>query len=240
MRPETDRCRWIGKARWIAAPLVLGAAILGSLLWCGSAAGLTLYRIELTDGSVIFAESQPTQNGATLSFQSSPQGTLVALRRSEVARIIQIESLNKAPLDLGGTSLKRAVVGVPSIPSRRPSVEGASSPGDSARSRSYGAGDYRPGSRVAFPAARDDLLPGNYNPYPAGPGGQTAPPPMLAEDIGVPKAGTLREPPQVILLQDPPAATNVQVPAPPIIYAEKPHVDEEAKTKKAPKNDVPD
>jgi hypothetical protein len=243
MTLQPDRPSRTGKARWLLVPVALAAAVLGSLLWCGSAAGLTLYRIELTNGGVIFAESQPTPNGAVLSFLSSPQGTLVGLRRSEVARIIQMENLNRAPLDLGGASLKRAVVGVPvgvpSVPSRRLSVEETSSPSGSVRSRGYGAGDYTPGNRVAFPVSRDDLLPGNYSPYPAGRGGQTGPPPMLREGMGVPKAGTLREPPEAILLHDAPTAANMQVPAPALIYDEKPHVDEKAKAKKSPSADVP-
>ena len=185
---------------------------------------MTIYRVELAGGGVVFAENEPKLSGQTLVFRSSPQGILVALRRSEVARVERIEADNKPPVDLGKATLKK-------LAERRLAVQaqirsGAEPPVEEPEYRRYLPGDDHPGNRVAFPVSRDDLLPGNYRPFPVGPGGQSGDAPMIKEGRGVPKAGSLREPPMAIRLADPPATANIQVPAAPLVFSEKPHIDE--------------
>ena len=205
--------------------------LLATLLFPVSASGLTIYRVELAGGGVLFAESEPRIRGNTFVFRSAPQGNLVSLRRSDVARIEVVDSPNKPSLDLGRATARHAAA--PGAAAAQEKVEprpggawwaearaanGSTRPG-------YAAGDEQPGRTVAFPVSRDDLLPGNYRPFPAGPGGQSGPAPVMSEGQGVPKAGSLKEAPQVIHLPDAPTSSNMQVPAPPLVYSEKPHVD---------------
>ncbi|MGH9369187.1 MAG: hypothetical protein ACRD3M_16115 [Thermoanaerobaculia bacterium] len=191
------------------------------------ARALTIYRVELVGGGVVFAESAPKPSGATLVFRSAPQGILVALRRSEVARVEIIEADNKPPLDLGRATIKQVAAPRPAIPAHAAAeTAGDSMPAKAPAIRHYPVGDDQPGRSVAFPASRDDLLPGNYRPFPAGRGGQSGPLPMIEEGRGVPKAGSLQEPPKAIQLPEPPASANIQVPVAPLVYSEKPHVDE--------------
>lgn len=216
--------------------------LLCGLLLAAAAPALTIYRIELVGGGVVFAENEPKPSGATLVFRSSPQSILVALRRSEVANVEQIEADNKPPVDLGRATMKQVAAPKPpglqarTRPSEKLFVEagGAGLSDDSAPSwalkmpayRGYPQGDDQPGNRVAFPVSRDDLLPGNYRPFPVGRGGQSGDPPMLQEGNGLPKAGSLQEPPKAMLFADPPATSNRQIPAAPLVFSEKPHIDE--------------
>jgi hypothetical protein len=216
------------------------------LLVCGllvSAAvpALTIYRIELVGGGVVFAENEPKASGTTLVFRSSPQSILVALRRSDVARVEQIEADNKPPVDLGKATLKQ--VAAPNSNAARARIRaseklfvdaGGAGSSDEILSwapkmsayRGYPWGDDQPGNRVAFPVSRDDLLPGNYRPFPVGRGGQSGDPPMIQEGRGLPKAGSLQEPPKAMLFPDPPSTANVQAPAAPLVFSERPHTDE--------------
>jgi hypothetical protein len=210
--------------------------LLSGVLLSAMVHGLTIYRLELVGGGVVFAESEPNLSGTTLVFRSSPQGILVALRRSDVARVEQMEADNKPPLDLGRATLKQVAAPKPAALQRRPFVEnpGIGPTSDSSPSwapkmpayRRYPQGDSMPGNRVAFPVSRDDLLPGNYREFPAGRGGQSGPPPMIEEGRGTPKAGSLAEPPKALQFPEPPASANIQVPAAPLVSSEKPHIDE--------------
>jgi hypothetical protein len=187
---------------------------------------ITIYRVELAGGGVVFAENEPKPSGQTLVFRSSPQGILVALRRSEVARVERIEADNKPPVDFGKATLKRVATARPGALHAQNPLERQEPPAEEVEYRRYLPGDDHPGNRVAFPVSRDDLLPGNYRPFPAGPGGQSGDAPKIKEGRGVPKAGSLREPPMAIRLADPPATANIQVPAAPLVFSEKPHIDE--------------
>jgi hypothetical protein len=213
----------------IPRPFLLCAALLLPV----SAPGLTVYRVELVCGGVVFAENQPKVSGSTYVFRSAPQGNLVSLRRSEVARVEAVETLNRPPLDLGRATVKEAgAPGVPVVPAKvepRPGgvrwAEARAAAAAKGMRPGYAPGDDQPGRTVAFPVSRDDLLPGNYRPFPAAPGGQSGPAPTMAEGQGVPKAGSLQEPVKVIQLPNAPASANMQLPAPPLVYSDKPHVD---------------
>ncbi len=208
-----------------------------ALMGCGEARALTLYRVELKGGGVVFAESKPEAEGATLVFRSSPQGILVALRASGVARVVPIDSLDKAPLDLGGAVVRSPAFTGGAAPPPVP-LESTAPTAPPPAPRRYAPGDDQPGNRVAFPVSRDDLLPGNYRPYPAGPGGQTAPLPLLADGAATPKAGLLAEPPHAIVVEDPPCTLNRSVSPPGLAFAEYPRVDDQT-PKAAAKLDVP-
>ena len=216
--------------------------LLSGVLLPAMVHGLTIYRLELVEGGVVFAENEPKPSGTTLVFRSSPQGILVALRRSDVARVEQIEADNKPPLDLGRATVKQVAAPKPAaLPS------GDSSPSWAPKMPAYRSqpqGDDMPGNRVAFPVSRDDLLPGNYRPFPTAngvvhhrgdpPGGvQSGPPPMIEEGRGTPKAGSLAEPPKALQFPEPPASPNMQVPVAPLVYSEKPHIDD-AESPKTP------
>jgi hypothetical protein len=221
------------------------------------ARGLTIYRLELVGGGVVFAESEPKPSGMNFVFRSAPQGILVALRRSDVARVEQIDAENKPPLDLGGATLKQVAAPKPAAlqaqdnrrgwdPLEEAGIFGAHDgpPRDGALSR-FGRrypqkGDDMPGNRVPFPVSRDDLMYGNYRAFPAANGGQSGPPPMIEEGRGTPKAGSLAEPPKVIHFASPPASPNMQVPAAPLVYSEKPHIDDTPSPKPTPPPRRPD
>jgi hypothetical protein len=208
--------------------------------------GLTIYRVELVGGGVVFAENEPKPSRTTLVFRSSPQGNLVALRRSEVARVERIEADNKPPLDLGRGALKQGAT-----PAALPAQTRSSwKPADDGR-RYPQRGDEIPGNRVAFPVSRDDLLYGNYRAFPganaelhhlgdAPGGGQSGPPPLIVEGRGIPIAGSLGEPPKAIQLPGPPTGPNVQAPVAPLVFSEKPHIDEIQTPNPAPPPRRPD
>ena len=195
---------------------------------------MTIYRVELVGGGVVFAENEPKPSGTTLVFRSSPQGTLVALRRSEVARVERIESDNKPQVDLGQATLKKVAAARPTAHEAQSPLERQEPPGEEPEYRRYLPGDDHPGNRVAFPVSRDDLLPGNYRPFPAGRGGNSGDAPVIEEGRGIPKAGSLLEPPNAVQLANPPANPNMQVPTAPLVYSEKPRVDETRPPKKTP------
>lgn len=225
--------------------------LLSGVLLPAMVHGLTIYRVELVGGGVVFAENEPKPSGTTLVFRSSPQGILVALRRSDVARVEQIEADNKPPLDLGRATLKQDAAPKPA----------ALPGGDSAPSWApkrpvyprYSQGDDQPGNRVAFPVSPNDLLPGNYRAFPVAnavvhhrgdvPGGvrpEGGPPPMIEEGLGTPKAGSLAEPPKVVQFANPPASPNMQVPVAPLVYSEKPHIDDAEPSKRPTPTRRPD
>ena len=206
------------------------ALFVVGLLLAGIARGWTFYRLDLVGGGVVFSEEEPKASGGNLVFRMAPQGILVTLRRTEVVRVEQIESENRPPLDLGGATTKQ-----PPAPKserardRRRDVAAGGSPSWSPKMpayRGYAQGDDMPGNRVAFPVSRDDLLPGNYRAFPAGHGGQSGDAPMLEEGRGLPKAGSLAEPPKVLQFWEPPNGANVQVPTVPLVFSEKPRVEQ--------------
>lgn len=226
--------------------------LLSGVLLPAMAHGLTIYRLELVGGGVVFAENEPKPSGTTLVFRSSPQGILVALRRSDVARVEQIEADNKPPLDLGRATPKQVAAPKPAGKTSEDAGifgahDGATPDGPLSQfsRRNLQRGDDIPGNRVAFPVSRDDLFFGNYRPFPAAngvlhhlgdvPGGvrpEGVPPPMIEEGRGTPKAGSLAEPPKALQFPEPPASQNPQVPTAPLLYSEKPHIDDAEPSKR--------
>jgi hypothetical protein len=82
-----------------------------------------------------------------------------------------------------------------------------------------------PGKTISFPVSADDLNPGNYEPFPVAPGGQSGPPPAYREGQTVGKAGSLQEPPRIINLGDTPKRANEKLQAPGLVFSERPSVE---------------
>jgi len=75
------------------------SAILATLLAAAVAAGsaVALYRIELRDGSRVFAKDRPTHRGSVLLFHQYPGGVLTSVPEEEVVRVVTgaIEARNQ-------------------------------------------------------------------------------------------------------------------------------------------------
>lgn len=204
--------------------------IFASMLLAVSSAGAarTVYRIELVGGSVLFAQEAPKISGDRLVFLSAPQGSLVSMKKSEVSKIEAIETENTPPPDYGSAKLHSNLSGIrPAGPLDRPSThEGWDAGWKPPRSRWASMKTGRePGKTIAFPVSSDDLKPGNYEPFPVAPGGQSGPPPAYVEGRTVPKAGSLQEPPKGIQFGDAPKRANEKVAAPALVFSQPPGVE---------------
>ncbi len=192
------------------------------------AVAVTVYRVELVGGGVVFAQDKPRVSAGRLVFLSSPQGTLVSMKQAEVARIEAIETANRPSPDFGNAKLRQAFVTIrPDSPRDKPSLgiawdSGCKPPRSKWASIKTGR---EPGKTIPFPVSADDLKPGNYEPFPVAPGGQSGPPPAYREGQTIPKAGSLREPPRVIHLGDMPKRANEKGQAPGLVFSEVPSVE---------------
>src|ERR1017187_6115802 len=83
---------------------------LVALAVCEPALSLIVYRVELVGGGVVFAQEAPKVSGDRIVFLTSPQGSLVSMKRSEISRVEAIETENKPPPDFGGPKLREALV----------------------------------------------------------------------------------------------------------------------------------
>jgi hypothetical protein len=195
---------------------------------CQAASGLTIYRIELVGGGVVFAQDPPKGSGDRIVFLTSPQGSLVSMKRSEVSRVEAIETENKPAPDYGNAKLREPLIRIRKAdPLEAPSMKsgwdaGWKPPRSNWASMTTGRD---PGLTIAFPVSADDLKPGNYEPFPAAPGGQSGPPPAYREGQTIPTAGSLRAPPGVIHSGEMPKRANEKRPAPGLDFSEKPRVD---------------
>lgn len=208
---------------WVRSALAV--LILGI---CQAASGLTIYRVELVGGGVVFAQDSPKISGGRIVFLTSPQGSLVSMKRSEVSRIEAIETENKPPPDFGNAKLREPLVRIRKTdPLEPPSMKsgwdsGWKPPRSSWASMTTGRD---PGRTIPFPASANDLKPGNYEPFPVAPGGQSGPPPAYREGQTIPKAGSLREPPGVIHSGEMPKRANEKRQAPGLDFSERPAIE---------------
>jgi hypothetical protein len=147
------------------------------------------------------------------------------MKRSDVVRIEAVETENKPPPEFGEAKLRNALVKIRKAdPLEAPTKSSAWDTGwKPPRSKWASMKTGRePGKTIPFPVSADDLKPGNYEPFPVAPGGQSGPPPAYREGQTIPKAGSLQEPPRAIHLGDVPKRANEKWQAPGFVFSERP------------------
>src|ERR1017187_3043131 len=202
--------------------------VLLTLAICEPSLALTVYRVNLVGGGVIFAQDSPRISGDRIVFLTSPQGSLVSMKRSEVSHHGAIETENKPPPDFGGAKLRDPLVKIRKAdPLEAPSMRSAWDSGWRPPRSNWASmkTGREPGKTIPFPVSADDLKPGNYEPFPVAPGGQSGPPPVYREGQTIAKAGSLQEPPPVIHLGDMPKRANEKWQAPGLVFSERPTVE---------------
>jgi hypothetical protein len=161
---------------------------------------IVVYRIETARQGFLYAADHPMQAGELVSFHEYPNGTLVSLRRSEIARVVAEKRARSSAgprpgeaIDIGlagpGSASGTGVAGATSGP------HGGVARGPGSRSdgtalfnpdRAYRPADDSklvPGATMGYPNSPNDYREGRTMSYPAAPAVQTAPgnPPTMPE-----------------------------------------------------------
>jgi len=162
---------------------------------------IVVYRIETARQGILYAADHPMQTGEVVSFHEHPNGTLVSLRRSEIARVVVEKRARSTSgprpgeaIDIGltgpGSSSRTTVVGASAG-----TLGGGSTPGPGSRpdgsalfnpDRAYRPADDSklvPGATMGYPNSPNDYREGRTMSYPAAPAVQSAPgnPPTMPE-----------------------------------------------------------
>jgi hypothetical protein len=183
----------------VGSSLLLVAAISLHAATPASAAGQTVYKIEMAGNQTVWSEDQPRDVGAQLLFHRYPGGLLVSVKKADVRRVVVTRrNTEKARGLRPGTAIDLGPTGGGAATSNAAS-EGTSPP---LGARNDGTAllnpdrPYRPdwdtkqvpGLNLPYPASPNDYREGRTMAYPPGKSVQEAPgePPKMPPSSGEP------------------------------------------------------
>jgi hypothetical protein len=160
---------------------------------------IVVYRIETARQGFLYAADHPMQAGELVSFHEYPNGTLVSLRRSEIARVVAEKRARSSAGPRPGEAIDIGLAGPGSASGTgigaTSGPHGGVARGPGSRSdgtalfnpdRAYRPADDSklvPGATMGYPNSPNDYREGRTMSYPAAPAVQTAPgnPPTMPE-----------------------------------------------------------
>jgi hypothetical protein len=185
----------------VGSNLLLAAAISLHAATPASAAGQTVYKIEMAGNQTVWSEDQPRDAGALLLFHHYPGGLLVSVKKADVRRIVVSRRNSEAARGLRpGNEIDLGPSGPGSTAATGKAAAGATSPPLGARKDGTALLNpdrpYRPdwdtkqvpGLNLPYPASPNDYREGRTMAYPPGSAVQEAPgePPKMPPSSGEP------------------------------------------------------
>jgi hypothetical protein len=183
----------------VGSNLLLAVAISLHAATPPSAAGQTVYKIEMAGNQSVWSEDQPRNAGAMLLFHRYPGGLLVSVKKADVRRIVVSPRNSQAArglqpgseIDLGpsgaGAATGNAAAGATSPPlgARK---DGTALLNPDRPYRPDWDSKQVPGLNLPYPASLDDYREGRTMAYPPGNAVQAAPgePPKMPPTSGEP------------------------------------------------------
>jgi hypothetical protein len=183
----------------VGSNLLLAAAISLHAATPASAAGQTVYKIEMAGNQTVWSEDQPRDAGAQLLFHRYPGGLLVSVKKADVRRIVVSRRNSETARGLRpGTAIDLGPSGAGAATSN--AAADATSPPLGARKDGTALLNpdrpYRPdwdtkqvpGLNLPYPASPNDYREGRTMAYPPGNAVQESPgePPKMPPSSGEP------------------------------------------------------